>query len=65
MVGGSDDFSHVVYHSNDNHTAEPDSPPPGDFGKLYEFVVEGPDCGPGSPGGGVVGLLVELNSAIG
>jgi hypothetical protein len=36
--GGSDDFSHVVYHSVQNQT--PDSPPPGDFYKVYEWDDE-------------------------
>jgi hypothetical protein len=37
-LGGSDDFSHVVYMSGDNQTAPPDSPdPPGTYTKLYEW----------------------------
>jgi len=37
VQGGSEDFSHVVYHAMNNQTAEPDSPPPGDFEKVYEW----------------------------
>jgi hypothetical protein len=36
-VGGSDDFSHIVYQSRTNQTAPPDSPAPGLFRKLYEW----------------------------
>ena len=38
FAGGSDDFSHVLYVSRANQTAPPDSPPPGDFHKLYEWA---------------------------
>jgi hypothetical protein len=34
-VLGSDDFSHVVYHAYGNQT--PDSPPQGDFTKIYDW----------------------------
>jgi hypothetical protein len=41
VVGGSDDFSHVVYKINSNQTAPPDSPPPGPFTKLYGWERQG------------------------
>jgi hypothetical protein len=38
VIGGSDDFSHVVYRSRNNQTPHPgDSPAAGDFDKLYEW----------------------------
>jgi hypothetical protein len=37
FVGGSDDFSHLVYYSATNQTDPPDSPAEGDFPKLYEW----------------------------
>jgi hypothetical protein len=42
-VGGSEDFSHVIYVSFDNQTAPPDSPAnvPGGFRKLYEWAEQG------------------------
>jgi NHL repeat-containing protein len=36
-LGGSDDFSHIVYISRYNQTDPPDSPPSGVFHKLYEW----------------------------
>jgi hypothetical protein len=39
LVGGSDDFSHVVFKSFVNQT--PDSPAPGNFPKLYDWEQEG------------------------
>jgi hypothetical protein len=43
--GGSDDFSHVVFLSHTNQTAPPDSPPPGNFPKLYDWERQGHgDC---------------------
>jgi hypothetical protein len=49
--GGSDDFGHVVFRSNVNQTAAPeDSPPEGDFRKLYDWTRQGePGCA--QPGG--------------
>jgi hypothetical protein len=41
FLGGSEDFSHVVYQTNVNQTAEPDSPPPGYFRKIYVWEQEG------------------------
>jgi hypothetical protein len=47
-IGGSDDFSHVVYAVAANQT--PDSPPQDDFTKLYDWEEEGHgDCA--QPGG--------------
>jgi hypothetical protein len=51
IVGGSDDFSHVVYQSDFNQTTPPDSPEPNeDFRKLYEWEQEG-QGGCAQPGG--------------
>jgi hypothetical protein len=41
VVGGSDDFSHVIYMVDSNQTAEPDSPPPAKFTKLYDWEQPG------------------------
>jgi hypothetical protein len=43
FVGGNPDFSHVAYHSEVNETDPPDSPAPGDFTKLYDWVSNGDD----------------------
>lgn len=34
---GSEDFSHIVYQSQNNQTDPPDSPDPGFFSKVYEW----------------------------
>jgi hypothetical protein len=48
-VGGSEDLSHVVYESAANQTAPPDSPPAGNYSKLYEWRAPGIDCSAVSP----------------
>jgi NHL repeat-containing protein len=40
-IAGSEDFSHVVYQSLENETAQPDSPPPSDIRKLYDWEEDG------------------------
>ena len=55
FAGGSDDLSHVVYQSRSNQTAEPDSPPPGTFRKIYEWEQQGQ--GACAQAGGCLSLL--------
>jgi hypothetical protein len=47
FIGGSESFSHVVFTSQENNqTDPPDSPPPGNFRKIYQWEEEGQDgCG--------------------
>ncbi len=53
--GASDDFSHVVFISEANETDPPDSPAPGHFWKLYEWVKQGEDgC---AQAGGCISLV--------
>jgi hypothetical protein len=42
VIGGSEDFSHVIYESEKyNQTDPPDSPAPGNFRKLYDWEEQG------------------------
>jgi hypothetical protein len=60
FVGGSDDFSHVVYLSGANQTAQPDSPAPGNFQKVYQWEKQGENgC---AQSGGCLSLLSKDTS---
>jgi hypothetical protein len=42
-VGGSEDFSHVVYTIHSNQTSTPDSPLANDLNKVYQWMQQGED----------------------
>ena len=49
-MGGSTDFSHVVYMTHFNQTDPPDSPPANQLSKVYQWLQQGED-GCAAPGG--------------
>ena len=60
MIGGSEDFSHVVYASYANQTAPPDSPAAGEFRKIYDWSAPGID-GCAQSGGCLTDVAKDAN----